>query len=238
MMEDITTKQLDIATEELYRVFSRYPYNSDMPACPCCTTNEHKRALTSKTLRLLQGDDIGEFAYSAITTWGDVDDLKHFLPRILELKAKDDLWADTFVVLGKLEYTDWRSWRKEEQDAVYNFILAWWQYAAKTKSYYDRYDFKEFYKVVGDVNIMLERWQVSVKDKSIYSYIEFVSYEFTNLFNYKGDLFKLLGREGTDKVIAWIMANKPRLQDAFFYFEKTDPGLAQKASDVLYILEH
>jgi hypothetical protein len=113
-----------------------------------------------------------------------------------------------------------------------------WGHAARTKAYYDRNDFKEFYKITEDVDALLQRWQVSLKDNSIRSYIEFVSYEFIDLFNYKGQLYKLIGRENTDKVIAWVMANKPRLQDAFFHFEKREPELAQQASDVLYILEH
>lgn len=232
------TEELAIATENLYRVFARYPYSSDMEICPCCTTKEDRHSLTSKTLRLLTGDDIGEYAFSAMTTWGDVYDFKHFLPRIFELKALDAVWTDTFVVLGKLEYANWRTWKKDEQDGVYDFILAWWQYSTKAKKYYDGHDFREFYKVIEDIDVMLTRWHVTLKDNSIRSYIEFVNDEFVNLFNYKGDLYKLLGRENVDKVIAWTMANKPRLQDAFFHFENTEPEMAQKASDVLYILEH
>jgi hypothetical protein len=121
-MEAVATEELKNATENLYRVFARYPYSSDMAVCPCCTTEEETHSLTSKTLRLLTGDDIGEYAFSAMTTWGDVEDFKHFLPRIFELKAIDAVWTDTFVVLGKLEYASWRSWRKDEQDVVYEFM--------------------------------------------------------------------------------------------------------------------
>ncbi len=238
-MEATTTEELKNATENLYRVFARYPYGAGgMDACPCCTTDEEKRQLTSKTLRLLTDDDLGHFAAKAMTTWGGVEDFKHYLPRIFELMGADAMWVDTSITLGKLEYSNWREWEKDEQQAVYEFLLAWWGNMTRNRNYYSRLDFKELYNVIGNIDLMLEQWQVSLKDNSIRNYIDFVNYEFTDLFNYKGQLYKLIGRENTDKVIAWIMANKPRLQDAFFHFEKTEPELAQQASDVLYILEH
>jgi len=53
-----------------------------MEGCPCCVSNEDKEKLHTKELRLLEESDISRYAFRALTTWGDIDDFKHYLPRI------------------------------------------------------------------------------------------------------------------------------------------------------------
>lgn len=61
-----------------------------------------KAALHSKKLRELENKEICGYAFSAITTWGDLNDFKHYLPRIFELAAANKLMVNTFVILDKL----------------------------------------------------------------------------------------------------------------------------------------
>ena len=68
---------------------------------------DDKSTLHSKQLRELEDEDLARYAFKAMTTWGDVNDYKHYLPRIFELSAKRELLVDTFVTLGKLEYGKW-----------------------------------------------------------------------------------------------------------------------------------
>ncbi|MBS1611254.1 MAG: hypothetical protein JST49_00375 [Bacteroidetes bacterium] len=160
------------------------------------------------------------------------------MPRILELAAKGELMVDTFVVLGKLEYTRWQNWKEDEQDAVREFVIQWWEHIANERTYYDRGDFIELYKVIGDIDVMLGKWKVEAKSKSIIVFIEFIYNEFSDLHSYKGELYKLLGREGAYKTTAWALHQKHTLQEAFFYMEETEPYMAERASNALYILEH
>jgi hypothetical protein len=44
-----------------------------------------------------------------MTTWGNVDDFKHFLPRILELCIDHDLGIHPFGIFGKLKYGNGKS---------------------------------------------------------------------------------------------------------------------------------
>jgi hypothetical protein len=78
-------KALAEAIENLYRAFARYSLRKHVEGCPCCVRERDKRALESKPLRQLASSDLGRYAFKAMTTWGNQDDFRHFLPRIFEL---------------------------------------------------------------------------------------------------------------------------------------------------------
>jgi hypothetical protein len=59
-----------------------------------------------------------------MTTWGDVNHFKHFLPRVFELVW--ELGVDLSTIFGKLEYASWRTWPVAEQAAVRQFLRAFW----------------------------------------------------------------------------------------------------------------
>jgi len=123
-----TTPQLVGAIRELYRVFKPYQTRRHPEGCPCCVNDADKRRLFSKPLEELTPDDLGRFAWKALTTWGTVEDLKHFLPRMLELVANDDCAPfEREVLFGKLRLGEWRTWPESERWAVEMFLDAVWQ---------------------------------------------------------------------------------------------------------------
>jgi hypothetical protein len=59
----------------------------------------------------------------ALFVWGNVDDYKHFLPRIFELAvARESEFVDEAIVFNKLHHGEWRSWPDAEQQAVEHFF--------------------------------------------------------------------------------------------------------------------
>ena len=87
-----------------------------------------KRRLFSKPLEKLTPDDLGRFAWKALTTWGTVEDVKHFLPRMFELVANDDCAPfEREVLFGKLRLGEWRTWPEDERRTVEMFLDAVWQ---------------------------------------------------------------------------------------------------------------
>ena len=64
-----------------------------------------------------------------MTTVGDEDDFRHFLPRILELLHTGELAeeVDPEIVLGKLAYANWTTWPPAEQAAVRAALEQIWQ---------------------------------------------------------------------------------------------------------------
>lgn len=58
---------------------------------------------------------------------GNVDDFRHFLPRIFELAvAYGEEFVDQSIVFNKLYYGEWRYWPETEQSVVEHFLRALW----------------------------------------------------------------------------------------------------------------
>jgi hypothetical protein len=98
-----------------------------MDACPCCVHDDDQAKLRSRPLRELTADDLEHYVWKAMSTWGDANDFRHFLPRVLELATghPDDLFG-TEIVLGKLGYATWWGWPKPERDAVEDVLWLRW----------------------------------------------------------------------------------------------------------------
>jgi hypothetical protein len=116
---------LDAAIERLYVVFARYGRPAVVAGCPCCVGAADQARLHARPLRALGEEELRRYAFKALTTWGTEDDLRHFLPRILELVARDGLGVDPQTVLGKLAYGHWERWPEDERVAIRAFLDAW-----------------------------------------------------------------------------------------------------------------
>jgi len=115
--------------ERLYCVFSRYQHPAQLEGCPCCTSPAEGRTLISKSLRDITAPELERYAYKALSTWGNVEDYKYFLPRILELTEDGSLICATEVTFQKLHYGDFQDWPQDEQQAVRDHIFASWSLA-------------------------------------------------------------------------------------------------------------
>jgi hypothetical protein len=122
-------KPLSEAINGLYKAFARYPLRKHVEGCPCCVHEPEKRALGSKLLRQLNSSDLGQYAFKAMTTWGDENDFRHFLPRMFELVVSSEgIGWDEEVVLGKLRLAKWGTWPEKEQAALRAYFRAGWQF--------------------------------------------------------------------------------------------------------------
>jgi hypothetical protein len=122
-----TTPRLIEAVQELYQVFKSHQSRRHPEGCPCCVSDADKRGLLSKPLEKLTSDGLNLFARKVITTWGTVEDLKRFLPRLLELLVTNDfLPFECEALFGKLRLGEWQSWPAEEQRAIEEFLNAVW----------------------------------------------------------------------------------------------------------------
>jgi len=229
-------KGLGQAIEKLYETFSTYPFKSTMEGCPCCVSNSDKEKIHSKQLRQLDGDDLSRYVFKAMTTWGDIDDFKHYLPRIFEITATTDFIVDIFVVLGKLEYGKWRTWPLAEQEAIENFLIEWWTDDAANKPYFDKDVFFEILKLNNNLDGLLDNWVVDTSGQSFLKYVDFVHDHYNDLVSRRSE-FKDLTEDSWNKLVNWTRLNSDKLEDGFFYFEDRDKELAEKISTTLYIFE-
>lgn len=124
-------KNLGIAIEGLYEKFSKYSTWSKLPGCSCCTDPALAEPMKGKQLRVLTHEDLAKYAFDALFTWGDVEDFKHFLPRIFELcttASSMSRFCDVEVIFGKLTLAEFDDWPAKERDAVNKFVNSWFCY--------------------------------------------------------------------------------------------------------------
>jgi hypothetical protein len=156
--------ELHEAIEQLYKVFNKYPANSNMGGSPLYyDLAQWNRALLAKQLRQLSLEkDLNVYYFKAMTTWGGVEDFKHFLPRILEQLTTLPSGVEEWVALSKLNYGHYEAWPAREQDAVHQFLLAFWQMLLCKEldlidAFFDNY-FPAIANVYPDFNHLLELW--------------------------------------------------------------------------------
>lgn len=220
------TEQLKSAIEGLYGTFSGYLVPQRMDGCPCCVSLSDKDKIHLKSLKDLSADDISHYASKAMTTWGNVDDFKHYLPRIFELMLDDDFYPDAFVVLGKLEYGLWETWSDNEQQAIKTFLLEWWNYLLITKDRFDEDRFMEIAKKTG-VKPLLDSWQINLNGPGFKIFVHFIFDHFQVYLYHPG---KEISLEVMKDISIWLKANEGLLEQGYYDYEKSEPDFAQTIS--------
>jgi hypothetical protein len=121
----LTTK-LQSAIWDCYEAFAAFPLPTKLDASPLRNAREILATLSAAPLRNLTGEQLGPYASWALTTVGDDQDYRHFLPRIFELSVTDPVWlgGEPPVMADKLDRASWRSWPSKERDAVLRFFRA------------------------------------------------------------------------------------------------------------------
>ncbi len=229
------TPALKTAIANLYATFSPYPLRPTIEGCPCCVSAEDQKKLFAKALNLMESEDISRYAWKAMTTWGEVEDFKHFLPRLLELIATTGIAYNSGVVLGKLEYAKWHDWDQTEKDAIRSFLLAWWTEMA-TKKTVLLPEFIDLCRLLGGVDPLLVRWSINFTDPSFRNLVWFIQTTYYDLIG-KKSYFKEFDPASIHKLLSWIREKKELLEQGFYQFEATDSEFAKEISDTLYLLD-
>jgi hypothetical protein len=120
-------QRLTLALDEAYNVFSIYPKPKRLEGSPLKDVDGIFRKITSEPLRKLGADKLSHFALSSIWTVGDVDDFRHFLPRILELEATEGALIDIESIAKKLKEI-WSDWPAPERMVIERVLLAAFEY--------------------------------------------------------------------------------------------------------------
>lgn len=134
--DDHRPPTLDDAVAGLYLAFAQARRRGPVEGCPCCVRRGDQATLGHTPRRTLTADQLGSFAFRAMSTWGDEDDYRHFLPRILELALTPEgaRWpgmAAEHVCLD-LAAARWSTWTAPERAAVTRFFEAAWATALRS----------------------------------------------------------------------------------------------------------
>lgn len=223
---------LKTATETLYTTFKKYHVAGDLRgrSCDCCVTHEEIRLLLSKPLTDLSEDEISPFFRSAISTFGNVEDFKHFLPRILELmqNSNSDI-LDDFMCYEKLNYSEWETWEAQEITAIDNYFTALWTKIISSESSSIR-DIESALEIIckyTSIDKAFEIWEKHISKNNLIFIIETAlnGYQFSN-------------NDISIKFSKWIKT-KPVLDKIEALFFKTeDNELASRISITHTLIEY
>lgn len=124
--------RLQSAIDRCYEVFASYPTPRSLEASPLREAKAIMQTLTSKPLRELSGEEIGPYSGYALTTVGNANDYRHFLPRILEEAVRNPIWMGTEpeVIAGRLILGGLLGWNAEEKGAIGPLFHRAWMRAA------------------------------------------------------------------------------------------------------------
>jgi len=219
--------------EKLYATFSAYYIKGNLRerSCDCCVTDNEIRELLSKPLKELSADEIGHFMRSAITTYGDVTDYKHFLPRILELMIdpKTDLIFD-FTCFEKLNYSEWETWPPEEQKVLDDYFICFWKEVIFNKFATDNQidGVFELISKYGDKTTALDFWLQSTTQKSVLFLVE----------GYLHNNYSKLFENDFDNISKWLVSKAvlQKIETAFFNEQNLD--VANRISIAYTLLEN
>lgn len=238
------TAELKNAVERLYEVFGKYPGNPDMPMSPLNgEPSELNPPLFSKPLHELTSRELAHFSADLIYTWGEESDLKHFLPRILELTAMWDCPAfEVEVFFKKLELTDWQTWPQEEQEAVQHYLICLWievlqsDPPVRINVFFLEY-MVPIIKYYPNLPALLTAWQELESQVATRRLAELVYWELSWIFSGKMKCFdkKIIDISGLSNwLTSDIVIN--RLTDAFFV-NQSDEAYAEILSFAVRTLE-
>ncbi|MCX6318912.1 MAG: hypothetical protein NTW29_16660 [Bacteroidetes bacterium] len=227
---------LQTAIENLYSVFSVYTPRPFMEGCPCCVSGAEKEQLHAKPLQVLTEDDLSRYAFKAMTTWGDLYDFKHFLPRIFQLASTSGFIVDTFVLLDKLAYGKWQEWAETEKEAVRQFLLAWWSDAIEHHSSFDKELYLGIIDLTNDTHELLRQWTIRFTDNSFSNLVDLVYNHYHDLFEKKKGFSPAVDLH-KKQLHAWLKEKAEILEKGFFYFADKDPAFAERISAAQFIIE-
>lgn len=227
------TNQLKKLIENLYETFEDYPVPSAMEGCPCCVSQNDRESIHTKHLWDLQEEDLSKYTFKAITTWGNTNDFKYYLPRIFELLATTNFIVDTSTVLGKLQLGKWKYWSEAEKSVIKEFLLAWWSNVVRHKPFFDKEIFTEIYQLTNNVEELLDLWTISLSDNSFSNFLHLIYDNYSDIIN-KHQEFECFDDASITKFKVWIMENSKFLETGFFYFAGTDEELADKIATTQY----
>ncbi len=219
------TRGLAAAMKHVYTTFEIYPLRPQMRSrsCTCgCVTAGDIRQITRHPLKRLRGDGLRRYAAKAMTTFGDVDDFRHFLPRIFELiglyGSKD--YSIVEAVFGKLTYAQWRTWPQVEQLAVEAYMMELWKHllmSSPTRAGWD-WDVDTWLcsiaQAIDDLGPFLAYWRQAVSIAPLRHLAALLTKNFGDfaLYGELGSPFWRGRQDQMEQVVCWLIDPSTREQ--------------------------
>ncbi len=235
------------AIVDLYKTFQIYGLPTITEASEVSV--EHQRELYSAQLEQLTPESLERFARKAMTTWGYVNDFRHFLPRIFELLAMHGEvgYTEAEIVLSKLEYGEWTTWPADEQRSVSNYLQALWQDGVAKYPYVLAIDslLCSIAQAAPNMKPYLDCWMISSSCEAALHFSEFIEISSNRAFTKRslshGFCNAFWGSRPKQKaeVAQWILepSRRQAIETAFFNFSGRSVEVAEQLSAANHFVE-
>ena len=237
------TDNLKISIKILYDIFAKYQGLSKLEGSPLYDElDTWNKELRSKKLRDLTDEDLSRFSGSVILTWGDENDYRCYLPRILELTAELKTPFQIWTLYSRLEDANWKTWDIEEQTAINDFTLELWNNLLNDNCEKAEWEFKDYFHAIAnfypDFSQVLKVWETNDSYGSIKHLTNYIFEERQHLFdnNFINSIEK--NTKHIDEFKIWLTSEKTikKIEQAFYDNEKNE--IAERLSWVERILNN
>ena len=235
------TDSLKKSIEILYEIFAKYEGLSKLAGSPLYEDLETwKKQLRSKKLRELSEDDLSMFVGKAILTWGDKNDYRFYLPRILELTAELKTPFDIWTLYSRLENADWKTWNADEQTAINNFTIEMWNNLLIDNSEKAEWEFKDYFNSIAnfypDFTEILKVWESNNSFASIKHLTNYILEERQHIFdnNYIHSIEK--NTKNIKQFKNWLTSNNIIKKIEKTFYDNESKEIAERLSWVEQIL--
>jgi hypothetical protein len=228
------------AIHGLYAAFKPYKQDEHLIGCDHCTTDRDHANIHWTPLKQLSGPALSRFGFKAMTTWGTVNNYRHFLPRLFELLVSRQLDTDDEIVFHKLTYGHWITWPTAERQAVDRFLHAYWADAIQQYPHIPSINtvICSIAQAMDDVGPLLDAWPISTSCPAARHFADFVDLSSINLAKRSPMITGLQNafwseREPQRRMVErWVIATERQteLEQAFFRFGSTSDEVSQHLS--------
>ncbi len=223
------TDKLEILIERLYNTFAKYQAKSTLEGSPLYDDlYAWNKELRSKKLRELTDEDLSRFAGKVILTWGDENDYRYYLPRILELTAELKTPYDIWTLYSRLEDAQWRTWDINEQTAINEFTIELWNAILYDGSENAEYEFKDYFHTIAyfhpNFSEVLKIWETHPSATSIRHLANYIFEERQYLFDNNVINSRKINTKNVHEFKTWLTSDKilKKIEQAFYDNEKEE----------------
>ena len=226
------------AATSAYEVFARYsPPQGGTYSAHAGISADDVRALRSRSLRELSGRDLSKYSMKALTTWGDENEFRHYLPRLLELVVLESGWTDVPTLFEKLTTGTWRAWPEPEQRAVENLVEAIWRDTLEGRGKAQLADLALGASIAGiPLAPLLRVWSATPGTPAVVQLAHLISLERDDLLGH-GTTGRDLSTEAQTSITALLVADETSRRFESVLFELGDGDNAALVSSAIGILE-
>lgn len=180
---------LDEIVEKSYRLFANYTIGQNLDVCKrCCVSDADEGRLVNTPLREVSSSVLRSGYFESARAYSDRElwEMKHFLPRVLELVSNFDFPSTSVEeVFLRLELHKPERWTNEELQLLQDFSV---EFFKKCLSYYpyspDGDDISTYLTMFGVAHFslkpILDAWIEAENIESTLQFKDFISNEFNN----------------------------------------------------------